>query len=196
MNRLNHEQIIHEDAPEPAQIKRLASVGIASAAARRRLKTLQRSKRAHYFVEEVDFLAESTEGSDFPNEIRHRMAGRVGLKLVDGYSKVWSLNYFDTYWFNSENAGWQAARALYRFKWDRSRTLLAERSLRMVGDTVDNDIGSLADQIDSFRVLDDDAALLLARDDFRRVTADECEVLIKESQDYFSVIEEQQVSER
>lgn len=192
MNRLSHEAIIHENAPEPAQIKRLASIGVSSAASRRRLKSLPSSRRAHYFIEEIDFLNEMVgEGSeDFPQEARHRMAGRVGLSMVDGYSKVWSLNYFDTYWVNSENGGWQASRALYRFKWDRSRTLLAQRSIRFIGNqgSVHRDI---SDEIDRFRILDDEAAIWSAREDFSRVTADDCEALIADSQEYFSLVESQ-----
>lgn len=187
-----YERIVHEDAPEPAQIKRLAAVGASSAASRQRLKSLDRSKRAHYFVEEIDFLAEPEGVSeDYPQEIRHRMAGRVGLSLVDGHSKLWSLNYFDTMWVNSERAGWQAARALYRFKWDRQQTILAQRSMRFIGGTGGVDL-ELADEIDQFRILDDEAAFWSAQEDFSRVTAEECEILIKDSQEYFAAIESRQ----
>lgn len=187
----DYERLIHPDAPEPAQIKRLASIGVSSAAARNRLKQLSRSNRAHYFVEEMDFLGVPVDGElqDFPVEVRHRMAGRVGLNLVNGYDKVWSLNYFDTYWVNTEDAGWIASRALYRFKWNRHKTLLAERSLRMVAESISNDLPDLYDQLDRFSLADDSVAFLSAKDDFKRITADECEGLIKDSQEYFDQLE-------
>lgn len=194
MGYLDYEQFIHDDAPEPAQIKRLASIGVSSAAARNRLKQLSRSNRAHYFVEEMDFSGVPVEGAEhsYPVRVRHRMAGRVGLRLVGGYGKVWSLKYFDTYWMNSLEAGWQGSRALYRFQWDRSKTLMAERSIRLVSSSISNDLPDLYHQLDHFNMTADEAAFLAIKDDFRKVTAEECEDLIQESYDYFQRLDANQ----
>lgn len=187
---VRHEQMIADNVPQADQLKRLAAVGVGSAAARQKLKTLSRSSRAHYFVDEVDFLAEASRQDTEPQEIRHRMAGRVGVRAAsDGVSKLWSLKYYDTYWVHTRLNGWRAARTLYRFEWDRSRTLLAERTLRIV-DGSQRDEASLADCADSFRFRDDEAAMWHVQQEIELVSADDCEELIHDAKAYFSIVEQ------
>ncbi len=184
----DYERRIHEDAPEPSQLKRLAAVGAASAATRQQLKRLpRRESRAHYFIDEIDFVGADELGQGEPQEIRHRMAGRVGVRLAsDGASKVWSLKYFDTYWVN-QDSGWQGERTLYRFEWDRRGTLLAERTLTVVG--VERPETTLQDYVEHFQVADDEAAIWHVRQEMAQVTAGDCEGLVHDARAYFSLAE-------
>lgn len=188
---LEHERIISPDAPTPTQLHKLAAIGISSAASRERLKHLKRSGRAHYFIDEIDLAGDFSPAEDEIVQIRHRMAGRVGVRPpAPGSPKSWSLKYFDTFWAESKPGVWLGGRTLYRFEWNRMRTTLAERTLRVVG--IDRPDESLDAYLDRFSVRDDDITMLSVKQDVENVTSEDCEDLMRDASDYFGVIDRMQ----
>jgi hypothetical protein len=185
MPSLEHERLIHSNTPSPEQLFRLASVGISEANRRRRLKRSPLSRednRAYYFISELDSL---NEHSDEPLEIRHRMAGRMGRKLVGRYNPVWSLKFFDTYWVQQDDEVWQAERTRYRFEWDRSGTLLSERYIRFLRTDTETKSLDIGDAIDNFSFADDEVAIWQAKGELEIVTSEDCELLIGDVRDYY-----------
>lgn len=96
------------------------------------------------------------------------------------------MKYYDTYWANADGT-WLGERTLYRFEWNRTRTLLAERTFRLVGiDQPDFDMG---EQILNFSFPDDAADIWHAQQQVETVTRDDCEELIRDATNYFEEIE-------
>ncbi len=185
---IESERLIHDNAPTTEQLRRLASVGVKSAVTRERFKTLRRSKGVHYFVDELDLLIDATQ-RDEPAQVRHRMAVRIGVRPPSQDTpKVWSLKYFDTYSVEPEPGVWRAERSTYRFEWTRNQILMADRALRLVGFNTPHD-EDLDYYLDHFSIDDDSAAILEVEDDIRMVTADDCEELIKDTSEYFRVVD-------
>lgn len=185
---VDFERIIHPNAPDPQQLRRLASVGINSAVSRDKLRHLQRSNNSHYFIDEIDRQGSRVVGDRIEDlvHIRHRMSGRVGARNEVGQPRIWSLKYYDTYWANADGT-WLGERTLYRFEWNRTRTLLAERTFRLVGiDQPDFDMG---EQILNFSFPDDAADIWHAQQQVETVTRDDCEELIRDATNYFEEIE-------
>ena len=181
------ERIIHEDAPTPAQLHKLAKIGIGSAAMKLSLRSIPRAEGAHYFVDEMDLM----DGLDFePLQARRRIAMRIGVRPpADGNSKVWSLRYFDTYHVEPTPNDWKTMRSIYRFEWTRTRALLAERTLRIVGDQQSQlkTLDEYFDQGVSFR--DDAAQILSVEEEMRAVSRGDCEEVIDAASDYFRLID-------
>lgn len=185
------ERRIHDNPPTPEQLHTLASIGVRSAVSRERFKTLQRTPNAHYFVDELDLLTDvPTLEDDMPTQVRHRMAMRVGARPPqDRYGKVWSLKYLDTYFAEDTLGEWRAERSTYSFEWTRGKVLVADRSLRLVGFESPYDSDDLETQLDHFQVRDDAAAILQAQEELRTVTEADCDELIKDMSEYFTVID-------
>lgn len=185
---INHENIVHHNAPTPEQLHKLASIGAGSAAARQRLKQMSRTKRAHFFIDEIDLLDTSAFDAEELSQIRHRMAGRVGVKeSADGSPKTWSLKYYDTYWVEHEAGQWLGERTLYRFEWDRLRTNMAERTFRLIG--LDRPECDLSDYIDHFTVRDDTPDILYAQQQIETVSIEDCAELINNAGEYYQKID-------
>jgi len=188
---LDAERLIHENPPAIDQLQTLASVGVRSAVSRERFKTLSRTRGVHYFIDELDLLSDTQVEEDTPMQIRHRMAVRVAARPPqDGLPKTWSLKYFDTYFVESPSTpgSWVGERSTYRFEWTRSRILMADRTLRLVGFPSPRE-ESLENDLEYFKVRDDDAAIIGVSDQMRMVSGDDCEELIKDMSNYFSVVE-------
>jgi len=185
-----HENILADSPPSPDQLKRLASIGTRSAAERNKLKQLKRTAQAHFFVDEMDLLNINTE-LDGPGQIRHRMAGRIGVTRGSEYGeKQWSLKYFDTYWVEQDQGVWRAERTLYSFRWNRVRATLAERSIRLIGYNNDNrELGDLGDAIDNFSMRGDEPDIWHAHTQLEMVNSDDCEELIGDAVKYFNIID-------
>jgi hypothetical protein len=190
------ERCIHFDAPNPVQLRQLAAVGIASAASRQGLKSPSQFPGSHYFIDSIDALTETRTVDNGPVEVYHRVAGRAG-RVMQGERDVkirqWSLKFYDVLAMRSKGM-WLNAQTLYRFEWDDQRTLLAERRLRLVGDSISGD-RELGDIVDRFSVPDYMAALWHAGDEMLRVTAPECDALIRDMRDYFAIVEAQSTRE-
>lgn len=185
------ERLIHDNPPTAEQLHSLASIGIRSAVSRERFKSLKQTRGAHYFVDELDFLADISVQEDTPTQIRHRMAVRVGARPPqDGLAKVWSLKFFDTYFVQSQSTpdAWVGERSTYRFEWTRGRVLMADRALKIVG-LPELYEESLENDLEHFRLRDDAAAILQASNELRTVSADDCEELKLDMMEYFSVLE-------
>jgi len=184
------ERLVHADAPTQEQLQRLASIGIRSAVDRGRFKSIQRKRQAHYFIDELDLLADGVVEEDTPTQIRHRMAVRIGVRPPqENLPKTWSLKYFDTYFVEAQPGEWKGERSVYQFEWTRSRILMANRTLRLVGFEAPYDQDDLEAQLDHFKIRDDDAAILRVSEELRTVTEDDCEELIKDMTDYFTVVD-------
>jgi hypothetical protein len=196
------ERYIHFNAPDPAQLRQLAAVGIASAVSRQGLKSPSRFPGSHYFVDSidaVDAVAEASMVNGGPAEVYHRVAGRAG-RVMQGERDVkirrWSLKFYDVFAMRTTRpnklteAGWLNAQTLYSFEWNECKTLLAKRRLRLVDGSGSGD-RELGDIIDGFSIPDDIAALWHAGDEMSRVTAPECDALIHDMRNYFALVEAQ-----
>jgi len=183
-----HERIIHDNAPSPEQLFRLASIGMGEVARRKRLKRSPYSRddnRSYFFISEFGTYNGIRE-SEKPLEIRHQMAGRMGRKTLERFNTIWSLKYFDTFWVQQDDETWQAERTRYRFEWDRKRTLLAERHIRFLRPSemaVDRD---LADEIEAFSFADDEDIIWHTRGEIETVTDRDCDLLVEDVRSYYA----------
>lgn len=183
---INHEKLLLSNAPEPRQIDALARVGVGFAAKREQLKSLSSSKRAHYHVDELD-LCDTSESGDIL-QVRHRLAGRVGVRkdYENSSRPIWSYKLFDTRWiYNGEQ--WVASRALYKFEHNRVDTLMAERAIRVIGlnPVYGHDADGLTvDHLEHLLIQDDEAAFMGLRQDFEAVSSDDCNELMRSLQSY------------
>jgi hypothetical protein len=185
------ERLIHDNPPTPEQLHALAAVGVKSAVSRERFKTLKKNQGVHYFIDELDHMIATEAEEELPMQIRHRMAVRIAARPPQERSdKIWSLKYFDTYFVESrdEPGNWVGERSTYRFEWTRARILMADRTLRLVGFPAPYE-ENLENDLEHFKVSDDDAAILQVSEEMRMVSSDDCDVLIKDMSDYFSVVE-------
>lgn len=187
MSDVSHERIIHDDAPSPDQLFKLASVGMGAVARRKRLKPSPYSKddnRAYYFISEFGTY-NGVRSSEKPLEIRHRLAGRMGRKTLERYVPIWSLKYFDTYWVQQNDESWQAERTRYRFEWDRKQTLLAERQIRFMRPSEMAVERDLADEIEAFSFPEGEDVMWHTRGQLEMVTRCDLDFLIGDVQTYY-----------
>lgn len=187
------ERRVSENPPSPAQLKELATLGMRSAVARERFRTLSRIKNAHYYIEEVDREDFMLDDGYLPVSIRHRMALRVGSRpSTHGLPRTQSLKIIDTY-FAQDNVGtWRGERSTYRFEWSRARTLMADRTLRLVGfgEEYPGADNPLEYRLDHFRINDDAIPMLAVTDDLSMVTSDDFEELQKDMREYINALPE------
>lgn len=183
------ERYIHDNAPTPDQLQRLASVGMRSAVSRGRLRTVTprtRNAPLHYFIDEYNAYVDSANEGFL--QVRHRMTASVGAKNIEGAEKRRTLTLFDVYFIEPDSGGETAARAVYQFEWTRRRTLMAQKTLSVLSQESSNGV-ALDEQLDRFRVLDDAAAILGASEEMRMVTGEDCEDLAVDMSNYMDVIE-------
>jgi hypothetical protein len=186
------ERYLHEDAPDPVLLRRMASVCVASAASREMLKSPPKFVGSHYFMAAVNiFYADMDvfEGQPAaePLERWDRLAGRVGRvrEKKDGIKlRQWSLKVYDVHALKHRGTTWLNAQTLYRFEWDDQRTLMAERRMRLM-DTQGRHVDDLGDTIDRFSVPEDMAAIWHAETEIARVTVPECEDIIDRMTGFF-----------
>lgn len=192
----HHETVLPPNPPTPEQLHALTSVGFGSASSRNRLKHLkprpnEPESKAHYFVEELDLLPIYEEEVEIRN-MRHRMAGRVGVRgfdLTTGQPKVWSLKFFDTAWVEQAPNVWLAQRTLYKFEWTRTRAIMSERTTRVIGDGAIQ-MGDIYDAIDNFRISDSELAVWHAQSEFETVTTDDVALLTSDAERYFGMVDQ------
>jgi hypothetical protein len=185
------ERIVHENPPTPEQLHTLASIGVKSAVSREKLRTLRNTKGVHYFVDELDHIVSTSESEELPMQIRHRMAVRIAARPPENRTdKIWSLKYYDTYFVESRNSpgNWLGERSTYRFEWTRSKVIMADRTLKLLGfSLVDDD--SIERDLDNFSIPDDYAAILNANNEMKMVSSEDCDDIIKDMSKYFTSVE-------
>lgn len=189
MSNRDYELLLSKTPPTPEQLRNLAMIGVRSAVGRNRLKHLKNASRAHFFVDEVDTLNEAKMPDDL-TDIRHRMAGRIGVREPHGSRpKQWSLKYFDTFWVQQEDDNWLAERTIYRFEWNRLRVTMAQRAIRIIGDnSYDPDTG--LDYTLEHPIIPTDAIEMLhVQQEMEMVTYGDCAELIAESKEYFRLLD-------
>lgn len=183
------ERYVNETPPTPEQLHKLASVGVRSAVSRKRFKTMKSRSGVHYFIDELDFLAEMPTDVEDPVQVRHRIAARVAAYPAHaGGAKSWSLKYFDTYFTEPTPGVWRGERSTYRFEWTRGRVLLAERTMRLIGFGVDP-IDTVEETLDRLHLPDDTVPLLQVENELQAVTDKDCEDLIVDMSNYFSTVD-------
>lgn len=189
---VDDERLIHENAPTPMQLHRLASVGADFASRRQKFRPLKRTdERAHYFVDSYETTqTEGAEGDRY-HDIDHRMAGRIALKVVNGYEKVWRFSLFDTYIVSGDGPGDQAARSIYRFEWNRHETLRSERTIQAIGASARTAM-SVEESLDALSFHGDELPMLELHNDFSQVNADDCDELTRETAYYFRRLDYQE----
>lgn len=186
------ERIIPENAPTHEQLRRLAAIGVNSAVQRNTLKHVRRRREgmtepSHYVVDEIDLMGDALLDQDEPTQVRHRMAIRVGARRRDDEPKVLSLKFFDTYWVEHAPGEWRGERTLYRFEWNRSSVLMAERAFRLIG--IEQPDMDLEYYLDHLAIKDDMADIWHAEQEVGTVTSGDCEQIITAAHDYFSVVD-------
>jgi hypothetical protein len=180
------ERLVSDTPPTAEQLHKFASIGVRSAAARERLKTGRTG--AHFLVDELDLMVDASDVSDEPSQVRHRVAMRVGAYPANAESeKMWSLRYINTYSAEAQPGVWLAERSTYSFQWTRSRMLVANRALSLIGFNTPR-IESVEDALDTFRIDDDSVAILHASNQLQIVTDEDCEELIQDASEYFSTL--------
>lgn len=188
------ERRVAENPPTPAQLKGLAMLGMRSAVARERFKTMSRiNKNAHYYIEEVDREDFMLDDGYLPVNIRHRMAVRVGSRpSSEGMPRTQSLKIIDTYFAQDKVGTWRGERSTYRFEWSRARTLMADRTLRLVGFGEDypGADNPLEYRLDYFRIDNDAIPMLAVTDDLAMVTSDDFEELHSDMRQYIDALPE------
>ena len=185
------ERMTYGDEPTPDQLRELLFFVTQSVASRKHLKTVSIDKKhpAHYFVDQVESVVFGDSGLQ---EIRHRLAGRIGAKrLGDEALKRYSLKYFDTIWIYGDSSGGQASRTTYRFEWDIQDVHLADRVTRYISPNGGRDI-SLGEELQNLSLRDDEADWLNAQNEYSRVTQQEIEGIKNNIQEYFWKIEQYQ----
>jgi len=186
MRQHGREVVLSDLPPTPDQLHRLASIGVSSAAERQKLRSMAKYKRAHFFVDEVDMPLDHEDQVEV-GFVRHRMAGRVGIRAATHQSpKIWSLKFFDTYFVEQEPGKWVGERTLYSFEWNRLRVEMARRSIKLISDYEESVEHGIDDLIDNFSVPEDMASMWHVRSQMEQVTADDCEELIEEAARYYS----------
>ena len=185
--RIAYEQIAPIHAPTPQQLFKLGAVGMNAAARQNKIRHLKSVERAHFFIEEMSHLNDSLHQQEEAGFIRHRMAGRIGRKVLEGAVPIWSLKFFDAYWVEHEKGQWRAERTRYRFEWDRNKTLLAERHIKFLEPGTD-ELVDLSDLIDRFSVADDEAVIWHTREQLEAVTREDCDLLIADAKSYYDTV--------
>lgn len=180
---VENEQTISENAPRPAQLRRLAMIGGASALERKKIRRLNKLDNALFFIDEVDLLAVDARESDELVRMRHRMSARLGRKAL---SDSWSFKFYDTYWVEQSPGTWSSERAQYRFEWTADDVYMAERQIRVVSEGEYRPERDLADELDHFFVPDDQSYIWHAQYELERLTAGDVDMLIDDARAYYS----------
>lgn len=179
------ERLVSDTPPTAEQLHRLASIGVASAVAREKLK---RVNRAYTLADEICTTPDDSVFDTAPSTVLQRMAMRIAAKPATPESeKVWSFLYDTAYSVKPNGGQWLEERSLYLFRWTRSRTLVADRALTLFGFETPK-IETVSDAIDTFRIDDDSVAILHASNQLQIVTDEDCEELIQDASEYFSTL--------
>lgn len=189
MNRPAHEALVLCDAPTAQQLRRLTMTGAASAKRRRKLRQLKRMPDSFLFVDQLD-ISDATDTVAGTGNVRHVVGARVS-KLTDVDTATWEAHYYDTYRVERELGKWAVQSTHYEFAWQPDRTLVAERSVKVYGEShqyYHNNPG-IDDMVDRFWLADDAASMWDARMQFEAVTADDCEDLITTLADYYEKLQ-------
>jgi len=183
--RTTHEVYIGDNPPTTSQLFRLASYAMSSARATRTHRRMRTKPRSHFSVQETHYINDMASAiyNDYPAEIRHRMAIRIGRRMIGSMPmKEWSLKFFDTYWYEKPENQWEGIRNLYRFEWVRDTVTLAEHRSTYVPQMEQTDMASYLQRV---TVRDDVADLLRVEMELSQVTEADCELLIADVADYY-----------
>ena len=181
-----HETYVGDNPPTTNQLFRLASLAMSAANAKKVHRPSPIKPRAHYSIQEAYYYNEAAPMlyDDYPTEIRHRMAVRIGRRTLDNIPlREWSLKFFDTYWYEQPEGRWSGIRTQYRFEWERDTVTLAERRLTIVPQT---HRAELYDYLENATVHYGMTDLLSAEMEMSQITKDDCEELIADAANYYS----------
>lgn len=190
------ERLIHDDAPTPAQLRRLARIGLGHAASRNKLRsgrTLELKQQYHYFAD--DLYGDFDEGEEGLAMVNRRIAMRFGLVASnEDDSAIAHLHYFDTqrvYPVLGERLS--PLQTIYKFEWSRGRVLLAEKSMRLLGYQMPEP-RPLESYLDSMVIPENIASIedIESLDALSRVTEQQCDTIIGEASTYFSRIKDRE----
>ncbi len=187
------ERFIHENAPTPAQLRRLVRIGFGHAASRNKLRSAQSLELKHYFADDLNgFLDESDDGLV---SVDRRIAMRYGFLRSDSDKEGTAhLHYFDTQRTHTLSGESQVPiQTVYKFEWSRGRVLLAERSLRLLTGSV-AEPRTLDSYLDAVSIPDDIASTIEAEDRLRAVHGQECDAIIDEASQYFTLIKDREAA--
>lgn len=190
----HHERAVGESMPTHEQLRKLAAIGMSSAVQRDKLRHLKPrpaagriSEPSHYVLDELELVGSSIFQPEEPTQVRHLMAMRVGTRREDDAPKVWSLKFFDAYWAEYAPGQWLGERTLYRFEWNRSAVLMADRTFRLVG--IERPENELEYYLDHLTITDDMPDILHAEQQMSHITSEDCEHVLDSAQGYFSAVE-------
>lgn len=183
--RTTHETFVGDNPPTTSQLFRLAAQAMSSARETNTKRAMRTKPHAHFSVQELHYYNDASDIAydDYPAEIRHRMAIRIGRRTLDGIPiREWSLKLFNTRWYERPGGDWTGVRDRYSFEWMHDTVTLAERQAVIVPQSHQPD---LYDYLGHTVIREDAADILAAELEMAEVTADDCEQLIAEATDYY-----------
>ncbi|MDN5275946.1 MAG: hypothetical protein JWN33_595 [Candidatus Saccharibacteria bacterium] len=182
MSPRDTERIITDNPPSPEQLHKLMTMSTSAAAERKKLRQSQWSSRSRGFVEDVD-LTDDLPRDDGVFDARHVMSAIVkATRYVDsGQQSQWNMTVFDTFFVDK-----RGVRSIYKFEWNRLRTLNSQRYVKTLGFGALKSRDTLADEIDNFSISDLELSLWFAEAQMAAVTMEECENLIADMTDHFN----------
>lgn len=187
------ERLIHDNAPTPAQLRRLARIGFGHAVSRNKLRSAKSLEIKHYFAD--DLYGDFDDSDEGLISVNRRIAMRFGfVASADGEASTAHLQYFDTQRVYSLSGESQPpTQSVYKFEWSRGKVLLAQRTLRVLDGTLPEE-RTLDSYLDTVSIPDDIASIIEADDALRAVCERDCEEIIREATHYFSRIKDREAA--
>lgn len=184
--RARHETYVGDNPPTTSQLFRLASQAMSMGRSTNKLRTLERTPRAHFSIVNSSYVNDIINSSldEHPAEIQHRMAVRMGRRVLGTMPmKEWSMRVYDTRFYKTPTIDWTGVRTMYGFEWNRDTVMMSKRKSYFVPEPEQPDMEfylerpSLVDRVVDF---------MAAEAEMAHVTADDCELLIAEAADYYA----------
>lgn len=184
-SRASHEIAVSNNPPTASQLFRLGALSMTAGRNTNKLRTMHSTPRAYFHVQEMHYMNEASGlETNYPTEIRHRMAVRIGRKVVDNIAmKQWSIRLFDTQWYEHPEGIWDGVRTVYRFEWGYDATTIADRQLYFVPKTQQYEMEYY---LEHAALLGQAIDLMDTALEMSQVTAGDCELLIADIANYYT----------
>jgi hypothetical protein len=174
--RQMHERLpIHEDAPTPEQLHRLAGRCVLLGRQAERFRQLPNTpERSHFMTAPPTIVVPGLDEAPAGFSYEHRLAARV--ERTD--FRTWSMRLLATHLVSEQGVGRASDRHTYAFEWNSERAIMAERRIDIVPSVETPELIDMVDQ--GVAVPSEMAALWDLETQLRQVTAGDVELLTRE----------------